>query len=101
MFSTPAMSKRAYGISSGRANCSATFCSSTPSSGILTTPGDTSRLTIGHRRSVAITTMLGSGLTTTGWPTADEQRGVEHAVGVGVALGEVDAVLRRPLRARR
>ena len=42
----------------------------------------------------------GSGLTTNGWPTADEQRRVVDAVGVGVALGEVDAVLVGPLAHR-
>ena len=64
------MSKRAYGISDGRESCSASRCSSMPSTGIFTTPGDTSRLRIGQRRDVAMSTIRGSGLTTIGVPTA-------------------------------
>ena len=68
------MSNRTYGITSGaiwrRVNWLAIFCSSMPSTGTLKTPFGTSRFWIGHRRSVAITTMLGSGFTATGWPTA-------------------------------
>ena len=65
--------------------------------GSFGTPWGTSRCRVGHRRSVATTRNRGSGLTATAWPTADSNGDVVHAVGVGIALGEVDPVALRPL----
>ena len=58
------------GYSAGRAKRIANCCSSSPITGIFRTPGDTSRLSVGQRRAAAMSTIRGSGLTTTGWPTA-------------------------------
>ena len=68
-----------------------------PDDGIFITPGDTSRLSTGQRRALAITAIRGSGLTTIGYADRREQRSVVRAVGVGVALVEVDVVLLGPL----
>ena len=71
MCSTPSISMSAYGTSDGRLNAIATRCSSSPTSGTFLTPGETSRFSVGQRRAAAMNTIRGSGLTTTGWPTAD------------------------------
>ena len=42
-----------------------------PTTGTFSTPGDTSRLSVGHRRAAAMNTIRGSGFTTTGLPTTD------------------------------
>ncbi len=60
----------AYGTIDGRENVSASFCNSMPSTGTLRTPGATSSSIVGQRRAAAMNTIRGSGLTTTGWPTA-------------------------------
>ncbi len=70
MCSVPEMSKRAYGISSGRASGMSAFCGSMFTTGSFGTPDGTSRCTTGHRRNSATTSIRGSGLTTTGCFTA-------------------------------
>ena len=79
ILSVPVISMSAYGTSDGRVNAIARRCSSSPTSGTLATPGETSRLSVGQRRAAAINTMRGSGLTTTGWPTADSS-GVSYTL---------------------
>ena len=64
----PSNSKRAYGISSGRASARTTSNGSMPNT--FGTPGGASRCITGQRLRNAIACNRGSGLTATGCPTA-------------------------------
>ena len=59
-------------------------------------PAGRSQRSTGQRRSRATACSRRSGFTAWGWPTAPSSGQVEHAVGVGVARGQVDTGARRP-----
>ncbi len=99
-FSTPSISKRAYGTNERPGELHRQPLQLEPDDRDLHDPRR--HVEVEHRPppGPAITTIRGSGLTTIGNPTDREQRRVVHAVGVGVALVEVDVVFARPTRAR-
>ena len=87
----------AYGTIDGRENASASFCSSIPTSGTFFTPGDDVQVDRRPASGRRHDDHPGIGVDDDRVTDGRQQRGVVDAVRVGVAGGEVDAVLVGPL----